>query len=182
MLPGRTHWYGIPQALVENEVVLRMWRSATVIAGPTNEPGPALRSCRDMPVADEVRVAIASDDDVLTARQQARTLAVALGFWSVEQTFIAIAVSELALNILQYAGRGDIVLAEGEQRGARGIIIEARDEGPGIADTALALREGYSTSGRAGLGLPGAKRLMDEFELRSERGKGTTVTMKKWVR
>jgi serine/threonine-protein kinase RsbT len=159
-----------------------MWRSATVIAGPTNEPAPALRSCRDMSVADEVHVAIASEDDVLMARQQARTLAVALGFWSVEQTFIAIAVSELALNILQYAGRGDIVLSEGERRGARGIIIVARDEGPGIADTGLALEEGYSTSGRAGLGLAGAKRLMDEFELRSEPGKGTTVTMKKWVR
>ena len=133
-------------------------------------------------MTDEIRVSITSEDDILTARQQARSLAVRVGFWSVEQTFIAIAVSELALNILQYAGKGEIVLSASENPGTQGIDIVARDEGPGIADTELAMQEGYSTSNRPGLGLPGAKRLMDEFELVSEIGKGTTVTMKKWVR
>jgi serine/threonine-protein kinase RsbT len=159
-----------------------MWRSATVITGSPKNPQAAFQACQNMPVADQVHVAIASEDDVLTVRQQARSLAVDLGFWSVEQTFIAIAVSELALNILLYAGRGEIALRKGERRGASGIIVVARDEGPGIADIQLAMQDGYSTSGRAGLGLPGAKRLMDEFEILSERGKGTTVTMKKWVR
>lgn len=133
-------------------------------------------------MTDEIRVPITSEDDILTARQQARSLAVRVGFWSVEQTFIAIAVSELALNILQYAGKGEIVLSASENPGIQGIDIVARDEGPGIADTELAMQEGYSTNNRPGLGLPGAKRLMDEFELVSEIGKGTTVTMKKWVR
>lgn len=133
-------------------------------------------------MADDIRIPITSENDILTARQQARALAVKVGFWSVEQTFIAIAVSELALNILQYAGAGEIVLAQGEKLGSPGIIIIARDEGPGIANGELALQEGYSTSGGPGLGLSGAKRLMDEFELVSAAGKGTTVTMKKWVR
>lgn len=136
----------------------------------------------DTDVADEVHVPIASEDDVLTARQQARSLAVRVGFWSIEQTFVAIATSELALNILKYAGKGEIVLSAGEKPGSRGIIIVARDDGPGIADTELAMQEGYSTAGGPGLGLAAAKRLMDEFELVSEIGKGTTVTMKKWVR
>jgi serine/threonine-protein kinase RsbT len=136
----------------------------------------------DRNVTDEIRVSITSEDDILTARQQARSLAVKLGFWSVEQTFIAIAVSELALNILQYAGKGEIILSTSENPATQGINIIARDEGPGIADTELAMQEGYSTSGRPGLGLPGVKRLMDEFELVSEIGKGTTVTRKKWVR
>jgi serine/threonine-protein kinase RsbT len=136
----------------------------------------------DTIVADEVRIPINSEDDILTARQQARSLALKVGFWSVEQTFIAIAVAELALNILQYAGTGEIVLNEGEKHGTQGVVIVARDTGPGIPNPDLALQEGYSTSGGPGLGLPGAKRLMDEFELVSEVGKGTTVTMKKWVR
>jgi len=159
-----------------------MWRSDTVITGSPKNPLTALQPCQNMPVADQVHVAIASEDDVLTVRQQARSLAVDVGFWSVEQTFIAIAVSELALNILLYAGHGEITLRKGKRRGASGIIVIARDQGPGIADIQLAMQDGYSTSGRAGLGLPGAKRLMDEFEILSERGKGTTVTMKKWVR
>lgn len=133
-------------------------------------------------MTDKIRVPIDSESQILVARQQARLLAAELGFWSVEQSFIAMAISEVALNILQYAGKGEVVLSKTQKNGGQGILIEARDDGPGIPDVELAMQEGYSTSGGAGLGLAGAKRLMDEFDIVSEVGKGTTVTMKKWVR
>lgn len=133
-------------------------------------------------MSDEVCVPITSEADILIARRQARSMAAKLGFWSVEQSFIAIAISEVALNIVQYAGKGEIILSTIEKNGTQGICIVARDEGPGIADVALALRDGYSTGDRPGLGLTGAKRLMDEFEITSGIGKGTTVKMTKWVR
>lgn len=131
---------------------------------------------------DGVRVPIRSEADILVARQQGRQLAAELGFWSVEQTFIAMAISEVALNIVQYAGRGEIALSLLEKNGVRGIAIVAHDQGPGIADPQQAIQDGFSTSGRAGLGLAGARRLMDEFQIGSESGRGTTVTMKKWLR
>ena len=131
---------------------------------------------------DGVSVPILAEGDILVARQKSRALAAELGFWSVEQTFIAMAISELALNIVQYAVQGEIQLSAAEKDGVRGIMIVARDQGPGIADVDRALQNGFSTSGRTGLGLAGARRLMDEFEISSEIGKGTTVTMKKWVR
>ena len=95
-------------------------------------------------------------------------------------TLIATAISELARNIVQYAQRGEIILSvvEGSRRG---IQIVARDQGPGIPDLELAMRDGYSTGGSLGLGLPGARRLMDEFAIDSEVGKGTTVSMRKWL-
>jgi serine/threonine-protein kinase RsbT len=133
-------------------------------------------------MTDRIRVPIDSEAQILTARQQGRSLAAELGFWSVEQTFIAMAISEVALNIIQYAGKGEIILSAIQKEGNRGIAIMARDQGPGIPDIDLAMQEGYSTSGGAGLGLAGAKRLMDEFDIVSEAGKGTTVTMKKWLR
>jgi len=133
-------------------------------------------------MTDGIHVLIDSETQVLVARQQARLLAAELGFWSVEQSFIAMAISEVALNILQYAGKGEIVLSKAQKNGAQGILVQARDHGPGIPDIERAMQEGYSTSGGPGLGLTGAKRLMDEFEIVSEVGKGTTVTMKKWVR
>ncbi|MGX2042074.1 anti-sigma regulatory factor [Methylocaldum sp. MU1018] len=133
-------------------------------------------------MTDRIRVPIDSELQILAARQQGRSLAAELGFWSVEQTFIAMAISEVALNIVQYAGKGEIVLSKAQKGDTPGILIEAVDAGPGIPDVELAMREGYSTSGGAGLGLAGAKRLMDEFDIVSEAGKGTTVTMKKWVR
>lgn len=133
-------------------------------------------------MTDRIRVPIDSESQILIARQQARLLAAELGFWSVEQSFIAMAISEVALNILQYAGKGEVVLSKTQKNGGQGILIEARDDGPGIPDVERAMQEGYSTSGGAGLGLAGAKRLMDEFDIVSEVGKGTTVTMKKWVR
>ncbi len=126
-------------------------------------------------VADEVRIPISSEADILTARKLGRALAEKLGFWSVEKMFIAMAISEIALNIVQYAGKGEIILGTAERGdGTQGILVIARDQGPGIADVELAMQAGY--------GLSGARRLMDEFEISSKPGKGTTVIMKKWVR
>jgi len=133
-------------------------------------------------VADELRLPIAADVDVVQARQQGREVAANAGFTSGDQTVIAAAISEIARNILMYAKRGEIVLSVVANGDRQGVVVIARDQGPGIRDIARALQDGYSTSGGLGLGLPGAKRLMDEFELTSAVGQGTTVTMKKWRR
>ncbi|MFL5302988.1 MAG: anti-sigma regulatory factor [Anaeromyxobacteraceae bacterium] len=133
-----------------------------------------------MPV--ETRVPIEHEGDIVIARQKGRELAAARGLSRTEQTLIATAISEVARNIVVYARRGEVVLAAVEDRGRRGVMVVARDEGPGIRDPELAMRDGYSTGKSMGMGLPGAKRLMDEFDLSSTLGKGTTVTMKKWVR
>ena len=97
-------------------------------------------------------------------------------------TVVATAISEIARNIIAYAERGEIVLTVAQQGRRRGVLIVARDEGPGIADIEMAMRDGFSTGRSLGLGLPGARRLMDDFELVSELGKGVTVTMAKWAR
>jgi len=135
-------------------------------------------------VFDEVIVPISSDLDIVAARQNARSMAAKLGFAPIDQTLIATAISELARNIVRYAQHGEILLkvieAKNSSRG--GLMVVARDEGPGILNTQQALEDGYSTSGSLGLGLPGAKRLMDEFEISSAVGKGTTVTVKKWLK
>ncbi|PYO61821.1 MAG: ATP-binding protein [Gemmatimonadetes bacterium] len=133
-------------------------------------------------MADELRLPIAADVDVVQARQQGREVAANAGFTSGDQTVIAAAISEIARNILMYAKRGEIVLSVVANGDRQGVVVIARDQGPGIRDIARALQDGYSTSGGLGLGLPGAKRLMDEFELTSAVGQGTTVTMKKWRR
>jgi serine/threonine-protein kinase RsbT len=131
---------------------------------------------------DELLVLIASDIDVLTARTQGRAMAATLGFSNSDKTLIATAISEVARNIVNYAKRGEIVLRVVRRGDRRGILVLARDQGPGIPDVARAMEDGYSTGGSLGLGLPGSKRLMDEFEVASEVGKGTTVTMTKWQR
>ncbi len=128
-----------------------------------------------------LRVAVDRDIDVVTARQAGRELAATIGFSGCDLTLIATAISEVARNIIVYAERGEIVLSAVADGGRRGLQVVARDEGPGIANTALAMRDGYSTGKSLGLGLPGARRLMDELELDSEMGRGTTVTMKKWL-
>ena len=133
-------------------------------------------------MADEIRVPIDSDVDIVVARQQGRALAAPLGFSGVDLTLIATAISEVARNIVVYAKRGEIVLSLANQGSRRGIVVVARDDGPGIPDLAQAMQDGYSTSRGLGLGLPGAKRLMDEFEIISQPGKGTTIVMKKWGR
>jgi serine/threonine-protein kinase RsbT len=133
-------------------------------------------------VTDEVRVPVTSDADVVAAREKGRELSAELGFSSIDLTLIVTAISELARNILLYATEGEILLRlddDGGQR--RGIVVVARDEGPGIPDVELAMRDSYSTGNGLGLGLPGARRLMDEFDIKSEVSKGTTVVMKKWA-
>lgn len=132
-------------------------------------------------MTDEVRVGIASDDDVVAARQAGRKLAEALGIPRTDLTLVATAISEVARNITTYAGTGEIVVRPVEDDGRRGIEIVARDDGPGIADIERALQDGFTTGGGLGLGLPGARRLMDEFQVASQLGRGTTVTMTKWA-
>jgi serine/threonine-protein kinase RsbT len=132
-------------------------------------------------VLDERRVPVASDADLVLARQAGRRLAQELGFSSTDITLIATAISEVARNIIQYAGAGEIELDTVEGSRSVGIMVIARDKGPGIPDIALAIRDGYTTGKGMGLGLPGARRLMDEFEIESETDQGTTVVMKKWL-
>jgi serine/threonine-protein kinase RsbT len=128
----------------------------------------------------EIRVAIRSDQDIVGARQKGRTIAAELGFSSADATLIATAISELARNIVSYARRGEIKLRTIQNSVRQGIMVIASDQGPGILDVAQALRDGFSTSGSLGLGLPGVRRLMDEFEIASKPGQGTTVMVKKW--
>jgi len=130
----------------------------------------------------ERHIPISSDADIVIARQQGRALAEQLGFSGSELTIIATAISEVARNIVEYAKLGEITLSSLVDKDRRGIIIVARDEGPGIPDINKAMQDGYSTSGSLGLGLPGAKRLMDELEISSSVGQGTVVKMKKWKR
>lgn len=137
-------------------------------------------------MSDATCIPIENEADIVRARQRGRALAEELGFQGSEGTLIATAISEVARNILLYARRGEIRLRRVEAPGGgsatRGISIEARDDGPGISDIQLALTDGYSTSRGLGLGLPGSKRLMDEFDIQSSPGHGTTVCMVKWVR
>lgn len=128
------------------------------------------------------RLPIAHDADIVAARQAGRQLAGPLGFSGSELTLIATAISEIARNIVTYAGSGEIMISIEEREGRQGIAVVARDEGPGIADIEQAMRDGFSTGKSLGLGLPGARRLMDEFEIVSALGRGTTVTMRKWTR
>jgi serine/threonine-protein kinase RsbT len=126
------------------------------------------------------RIAIESDADVVTARQRARALAVGLDMPSTDQTLLATAISEIARNIVVHCGQGEIVLEPFEDASRYGLIVTATDQGPGIRDVDAALRDDYSGRGGLGLGLPGARRLMDEFEVVSDPDTGTTVTMRKW--
>jgi len=130
----------------------------------------------------ETSVPIDSDQDIVAARQRGRALAQQIGFSNSSLTLIATAISELARNILLYAKRGELSLGVVESNGTQGITVVARDEGPGIPDVERAMEIGYSTSGSLGLGLPGVKRLMDEFEIVSTAGGGTVVKAKKWKR
>jgi serine/threonine-protein kinase RsbT len=128
----------------------------------------------------DIAVSIRSDQDIVVARQKGRSLAMALEFSSADATLIATAISELARNIVTYAAEGEIRLQAINGGARKGIQITARDYGPGIADVDQALRDGFSTSGSLGLGLPGVRRLVDEFEIRSGKNRGTTVTVRKW--
>src|SRR6267154_1992491 len=125
----------------------------------------------------DTRVQIRTDTDIVVARQKGRAMAAASNFAAAEATLIATAISELARNIVLYAKTGEVVLRIVENGSRTGIRVVAGDQGPGIADLEQAMQLGYSTSGSLGLGLPGVKRLMDEFEIVSEPGKGTCVTV-----
>jgi serine/threonine-protein kinase RsbT len=133
-------------------------------------------------VASEAVVPINTDIDVVAARQKGRELATVLGFVSTDSTLLATAISELARNIIRYAKKGEILIASVQSGDRVGITVVARDNGPGIANISLAMQDGFSTSGGLGLGLPGVKRMMDEFHLVSDTNNGTKVTIKKWKR
>jgi serine/threonine-protein kinase RsbT len=134
------------------------------------------------PAAEEVRVPIRADPDIVTARQCGRDIALQAGFSATEATVIATAVSEIARNIVRFAGQGEVSLSIVADGSTSGVMVIAEDSGPGIIDVELAMTVGYTTYGGRGLGLPGSRRLMDEFEVISEVGRGTTVTMTKWRR
>ena len=128
----------------------------------------------------ETTVPINSDADIVVARQKGRELAVHLGFSPTDSTLIATAISELARNIVLYAKHGEIIVGAVQNASRHGIAVVARDKGPGIPNIEQAMQGGYSTSRSLGLGLPGVKRLMDQFEIVSTLGEGTTVTVRKW--
>ena|ERR1700750_2113076 len=129
---------------------------------------------------DEIRVAINADADLVAARAEGRAIAERLGFSRPDPILIATAISEVARNIVVHAGRGEIVLKPCHDANRYGLVVIAIDNGPGIRDVQAALRDDYSGRGGLGLGLPGARRLMDDFEIASDADTGTTVTMKKW--
>ena len=131
-------------------------------------------------MGDEVRVAVNADADLVTARAEARAMAEQLGFPRPDPTLVATAISEVARNIVVHAGEGEIVLRPLEEVHRYGLLVIARDKGSGIRDLEAALRDDYSGRGGLGLGLPGARRLMDEFDIESSADTGTIVTMKKW--
>jgi len=132
-----------------------------------------------MPNEDVVRIGSATD--IVTARQKGRSLAAELGFDSAQATAVAAAISEVSRNIVEYAKCGEIILRVENTGGRRGLCIVARDHGPGIADVAQAMQYGYSSRKGLGVGLPGAKWLMDEFIIESSVGIGAIITMKKWL-
>jgi len=130
----------------------------------------------------ETRVPINSATDIVIARQKGRALGEALGFTAADLTFIATAISEVARNIVDHAKQGEIILSAAQHGNRHGISITAQDQGPGIKDILRAMQYGYSTRKGLGVGLPGAKWLMDEFIIYSKVGEGTTISMKKWLK
>jgi serine/threonine-protein kinase RsbT len=123
---------------------------------------------------------VRSDLDIVAARSMARDIAKALGFRAIDQARIATAVSELARNILLYAGTGEVIARQVDRNGRKGIEVEFRDQGPGIGNIDQVMQDGYTTSRGMGMGLPGARRLMDDFEIQSQMGEGTTIVCRKW--
>jgi serine/threonine-protein kinase RsbT len=133
-------------------------------------------------MANEIRVKITSSPDIVMARQHGRIMAAHLGFSGSDLTIIGTVISEIARNIVEHAKSGEITLKSANGNSKRGIIVVAQDEGPGIPDIDRALQDGYTTGKGLGLGLPGSKQLMDEFEISSVVGQGTTIMMKKWTK
>ncbi|MBA2176800.1 anti-sigma regulatory factor [Halobacillus locisalis] len=127
-------------------------------------------------------VNIKKEWDIVGARQLGRDIARKIGFGTVDQARIATAISELARNIYLYAGTGKVCFEALEEIDHKGIAIVAIDNGPGIQEISQVMEDGFSTSGGLGAGLPGVKRLMDEFNIHSEEGKGTEIRVVKWLR
>jgi len=132
-------------------------------------------------VAGDIVVDIHNSDDIVAARKAGHQLALELGFSLTDVTMIATAISEIARNITSYAGRGAIRVTVADREGRQALVVRAEDDGPGIADIDRALDDGYSTGRGLGLGLPGARRLMDRLVVDSTLGRGTVVEMWKWV-
>lgn len=128
-----------------------------------------------------VEVLINSDEDVILARQKVRSIAKELGFNLLDQTRIVTAISELGRNIVVHAKEGKMSVFKAESEIKKGLIAVFEDKGPGIPDIEKAMVEGFSTVGSLGLGLKGAKKLVDEFEIESGRGQGTTISITKWL-
>lgn len=131
--------------------------------------------------SDEVHVRIQSSAHIVAARQQGRAMALRAGFSGSNLTIIATAISEIARNVVEYAKEGEVIVTLINNAHERGVEIMVVDQGPGIPDISAVMRDGYSTGKGLGIGLPGARRLMDEFEIVSAIGQGTTVKMRKWV-
>ena len=132
-------------------------------------------------MADDIVVKINNSDDIVAARKAGHQLALELGFSLTDVTMIATAISEIARNITSYAGRGAVRVTVDEREGRKALVVRAEDDGPGIADIERAMEDGYSTGRGLGLGLPGARRLMDRLIVNSALGRGTVVEMWKWV-
>ena len=130
----------------------------------------------------EAHIPIGSGADIVTARLEGRQMAAQAGFNGSDLTVIATAISEIARNIVEYARTGQIILHIVQDGAKRGLRVEARDNGPGIPNIELAMQDGYSTGRGLGLGLPGTRRLMDDFSIHSKVGEGTSVVATKWIR
>lgn len=156
------------------------------LAEPHDNPPPA-RTHAQVSIAHDatrtVRIAIQSAGDIVLARQRGRMLALELGFRGGDVTVIAAAISEVARNVVEHAVSGEVALSETREPGRSGLTIVVCDEGPGIVDaTRCAEFGGAEPPGGPGLGLPGVRAVMDEFEIDSTLGRGTTVRMTKWLR
>jgi serine/threonine-protein kinase RsbT len=132
-------------------------------------------------VADDIVVDIINSDDIVAARKAGHQLALDLGFSLTDVTMIATAISEIARNITSYAGRGTVRVSVADRDGRKAVVVRAEDQGPGIADIERAMEDGYSTGRGLGMGLPGARRLMDRLFVDSTLGRGTVIEMWKWV-
>ncbi|MCI4664248.1 MAG: ATP-binding protein [Neomegalonema sp.] len=128
-----------------------------------------------------LRVTIARDADVVAARQRGRAVAAEVGLSRPDQALLATAISELARNVVNYAGRGEALIEAVSQVGRRGVLVTVSDNGPGIDNIEAALSDGFSTGGSLGLGLPGARRIVDEFDIESKPGEGVRVRILKWA-
>lgn len=131
-------------------------------------------------VSEVVQVELSEITDTAQAVYSTRRLTAQMGFSETYQCLIATAVSELATNIVRYAGRGEVIIRNVSETGRTGIEVTARDNGPGIADIQQAMKDHFSSGNSLGLGLPSVKRIMDDFFIESKPGKGTTIIARKW--